>query len=121
MTCVLECMDHQQTKVQQKGSHPRGSTPIDLLLFSPSLFRASPPSRFNSIPFDKLTRCGRTGRLVFQGDVAEQVRHGFFVVDAPNGLGQQHTDVDRLDFVALHLLDLVWDRVRHHNLPAPSK
>lgn len=49
--------------------------------------------------------------LVFERHVAEQVRHRLLVVDATNGFRKQNAYVDCLDFMALHLLDLVWDRI----------
>lgn len=39
--------------------------------------------------------------LVVHGDVAEQVGHGLSVVDAADGLSQNHTDVHRLDLRTL--------------------
>jgi len=37
-------------------------------------------------------------------------------VDAPNGLSDQNGDVDRLDLVALQLLDLVWNGIGDNDL-----
>lgn len=37
-------------------------------------------------------------------------------MNTPDGFGQDHTDVHRLDLGTLELLDLMWDRVRHHHL-----
>lgn len=54
--------------------------------------------------------------LVIHSDVAEQVGHGFSVMDAADGFGQNHTDVHRLDLGTLKLLDLVGDSVSHHHL-----
>ena len=48
--------------------------------------------------------------------VAEQVGHGLPVVDAADGLRQDHADVHRFDFGTLELLELVWNRVGHHHL-----
>ena len=59
---------------------------------------------------------GWASASVLQCDVAEQVRHGLLVVDAADGLGQQDANVHRFDFMALHLLDFVRDRVGHHHL-----
>ncbi len=42
--------------------------------------------------------------------------HRFFVVDPADGFGQEDGDVDRLDLVALQLLQVVGDGVSHHNL-----
>lgn len=54
--------------------------------------------------------------LVIYGDIAEQVGHGFSIMDAANGFSQNHADVHRLDLGTLELLDLVGDRVSHHHL-----
>lgn len=54
--------------------------------------------------------------LVVHADVAEQVGHGLAVVDAADGLRQDHADVHRLDLGTLQLLELVGDRVGHHHL-----
>jgi hypothetical protein len=37
-------------------------------------------------------------------------------VDAADGLGDEHGNVDRFDFVAMHLLDFVRDGVRDDDL-----
>lgn len=37
-------------------------------------------------------------------------------MDAPDGLGQDHADIHRLDFGTLELLDFVGDSVGHHYL-----
>lgn len=58
----------------------------------------------------------RQAALVVHGDVAEQVGHGLPVVDAADGLGQNHADVHRLDFGTLELLDFVRDGVGYHHL-----
>ena len=49
-------------------------------------------------------------------DVTEQVSHGLSIVDASDGLGQDHTDVHCLDLGTLELLDLVRDCISHHHL-----
>lgn len=54
--------------------------------------------------------------LVIHGNVAEQVSHGFSVMGAADGFGQNHTDVHRLDLGTLKLLELMGDRVGHHHL-----
>lgn len=54
--------------------------------------------------------------LVVHGDVAEQVSHGLSIVDAADGLGQNHADVHRLDFGTLQLLHFMGDCVSHHHL-----
>ena len=61
---------------------------------------------------------GHSGRgdSVVQPHVAEEVRHGLVVVDAPYGLTQQHTDVHSFDLVTMHLFHLVRDSVSHHHL-----
>lgn len=56
------------------------------------------------------------GASVVHADVAEQVGHGLAVVDAADGLRQDHADVHRLDLRTLQLLNLVGDRVGHHHL-----
>lgn len=38
---------------------------------------------------------------VIHSDVAEQIGHGLSVVDAPDGLGQDHTDIHSFDFWTL--------------------
>ena len=53
---------------------------------------------------------------VVHGYVAEQIGHGLSVVDPPDGLGQDHADVHRLDLWTLELLQLVWDGVGHNHL-----
>ena len=55
---------------------------------------------------------------VVHGDVAEQVGHGLPVVDAADGLGQDHADVHGLDLGTLELLQLVGHGVGHHHLGA---
>ncbi len=45
------------------------------------------------------------------------MRHGFLVVDPPDGLRQEDGDVHSLDLVALQLLQVVGDGVGHHHLP----
>lgn len=55
---------------------------------------------------------------VVHGDVAEQIGHGLSVVDAPDGLGQDHTHVDSFDFGTLQLLHLMRNSVGHHYLEA---
>lgn len=49
-------------------------------------------------------------------NVAEQVSHGLAVVDAANGLGEDHADVHGFDFWTLQLLNLVRNSVGHHHL-----
>lgn len=56
------------------------------------------------------------GASVVHADVAEQVGHGLAVVDAADGLRQDHADVHRFDLRTLQLLNLVGDRVGHHHL-----
>ncbi len=53
---------------------------------------------------------------VIHSDVAEQVGHGLSVVDAADGLWQDHANVDCFDLWTLELLELVGDRVGHHHL-----
>lgn len=55
---------------------------------------------------------------VINSDVAEQIGHGLSVVDAADGLSQDHTDVHRFDFWTLQLLNLMRNSVGHHNLEA---
>lgn len=55
-------------------------------------------------------------RSVVHADVPEQVGHGFSVVDAADGLRQDHADVHRFDLWTLELLQLVGDGVGHHHL-----
>ena len=64
--------------------------------------------------------CVHVVHSVVHSDVAEQVGHGLPVVDASDGLGQNHADVHRLDLGALQLLHLVRNRVGHHHLGAPK-
>lgn len=54
--------------------------------------------------------------LVVHADVAEQVGHGLAVVDAADGLRQDHADVHGFDLGTLQLLELVGDGVGHHHL-----
>lgn len=51
--------------------------------------------------------------LILAGDVLEKVRHGFLILDASDRFRQHPADVDGLDLVTLHLLDLVWNRIRN--------
>lgn len=53
---------------------------------------------------------------VIHGDVAEQIGHGLSVVDAPDGLSQDHTHIHSFDFWTLQLLHLVGNSVGHHHL-----
>lgn len=55
---------------------------------------------------------------VIHRNVAEQIGHGFPVVDAPDRLGQDHADVHSFDLRTLQLLDLVGNGVGHHHLQA---
>lgn len=55
---------------------------------------------------------------VVHSDVAEQIGHGLPVVDAPDGLGKDHTDIHRFDFWTLQLLNLMRNSVGHHHLEA---
>lgn len=55
---------------------------------------------------------------VIHGDVAEQIGHGLSVVDASDGFGQDHTDIDSLDLWTLQLLYLVRNSVGHYHLGA---
>ena len=48
--------------------------------------------------------------------VAEQIGHGLSVVDAADGLRQDHADVHRFDLWTLELLELVRNGVGHHHL-----
>ena len=59
--------------------------------------------------------CARV-RSVIHCYVAEQIGHGLSIVDPPNGLRQDHTDVNRLDLWTLKLLQLMWDGVGHNHL-----
>lgn len=54
--------------------------------------------------------------LIINSDVAEQVGHGLAIVDAADGLGQDHAHIHRLDLRALQFLHLMWDGVRYHHL-----
>lgn len=56
------------------------------------------------------------GRSVIHSYVAEQVGHGLPIVDAADGLRQDHADVDCFDLWTLELLQLVGNRVGHHHL-----
>lgn len=60
--------------------------------------------------------CVCVTRSVVHSDIAEQVGHGLSVVDAADGLRQDHADVHRFDLRTLELLELVGDRVGHHHL-----
>lgn len=53
---------------------------------------------------------------VIQSDVTKQIGHGLSVVDAPDGLSQDHTDIHSFDFWTLQLLDLMRYSVGHHHL-----
>lgn len=55
---------------------------------------------------------------VIHSDVAEQVGHGLSIVDATDGLSQDHTDIHSFDFWTLQLLNLMWNSVGHHHLEA---
>lgn len=57
-----------------------------------------------------------SGYSIIHSYIAKQVRHGLPVVDAANGLWQDHADVYRLDLWTLELLQLVRNRVGHHHL-----
>lgn len=54
--------------------------------------------------------------LVLESDVLEQIGHRFLVVDSPDGLGDEYRYVDGLDFVALHLLYFMRNRVGDDDL-----
>lgn len=54
--------------------------------------------------------------LIIYSDVAEQVRHWLAVVDAADGLSQDHAHVHGLYLWALQFLHLMWDGVRHYYL-----
>lgn len=53
---------------------------------------------------------------VVQSDVSEQIGHGLAVVDAPDGLSQDHTHVHGFDFWTLELLHIMRHRVGDHDL-----
>lgn len=53
--------------------------------------------------------------------VAEQVRHRLSVVNATDCLGQDHADVDRLNFGTLQFLDLMWNGVCDNHLQGVRK
>lgn len=53
---------------------------------------------------------------VVHSDVAEQISHGLSIVDAPDGLSQDHTDIHSFDFWTLQLLHLMRNSVGHHHL-----
>ena len=53
---------------------------------------------------------------VVHSDVAEQIGHGLSIVDAADGLSQDHTDINSFDLGTLQLLYLVRHRVGHHHL-----
>lgn len=55
---------------------------------------------------------------VVHSNVAEQIGHGFSIVDASDRLSQDHTDVHGFDFWTLKLLDLMGNSVGHHHLKA---
>lgn len=55
---------------------------------------------------------------VIHSNVAEQIGHGFSVVDASDRLSQDHTDIHGFDFWTLKLLDLMGNSVGHHHLEA---
>ena len=60
-------------------------------------------------------------RSVIHSDIAEQVGHGLSVVDAADGLRQDHADVDCFNLWTLELLEFVGDRVGHHHLGGDKK
>lgn len=45
--------------------------------------------------------------LILSGGIAVQIRHALLIMYASDGLGQKQTNVDGLDSMTLHLLDLV--------------
>lgn len=55
---------------------------------------------------------------VVHGDVAEQIGHGLSIVDASDGLSQNHTHIHSFDFWTLQLLHLMRYSVGHHHLEA---
>lgn len=71
-------------------------------------------------PTEPITPYVTNQYLVLQGNITKQVTHALVVVNATNGLCQENADVNRLDLVALHLLDLMWDSVCHHHLRIDS-
>lgn len=58
---------------------------------------------------------GRSG-LVIDSDVAEEIGHGLAVVDSPDGLREDQTDIHSLYLGALQLLHLVRNSVGHYHL-----
>ena len=56
-------------------------------------------------------KCMMERVLVFSGGIAIQIRHALLIMYASDGLGQKQTNVDGLNSMALHLLDLVRNRV----------
>ncbi len=66
--------------------------------------------------FPKLYTSPSVCWLVVYGDIAEQVGHGLPVVNASDGLGQDHTDIHCLDLRTLQFLHLMRDSVGHHHL-----
>lgn len=53
---------------------------------------------------------------VIHSDVSEQIGHGLSVVDAPDGLSQDHTDIHCFDFWTLQLLHIMRHSVGHDHL-----
>lgn len=56
--------------------------------------------------------------LVIHSDVTEQIGHRLSIVDAADGLSQDHTDVHSFDFWTLQLLHFMRHSVGHHHLEA---
>lgn len=48
--------------------------------------------------------------------IPKELGHGFSVVDSPNGLCQEHADVNGSDLAASLLVNVVHYRIGHQNL-----
>lgn len=56
--------------------------------------------------------------LIFQGNITEQIRHGFLIMNATNGLANQNGNVNSFDFMTLQFLDLMWNGIGNNDLNA---
>lgn len=46
----------------------------------------------------------KISKLIFKGNVFEEIRHRFFVMNAPDRFADQYRYIDSFDLIALHLL-----------------
>ena len=52
---------------------------------------------------------------IFKPDMAEQMRHGFLIMNPSDGFSNQNRNVYSLDLMALEFLNIMWNSVGDHD------